>query len=239
MTAQVQTQTHDVFAIAAKALQSAEAYMAQHDKIEKAFATLEAEQERMAQEHKDVLATAGNAEASRLLGETPAISPKKIDASLMRVRDQQDRMDAAKQGLSEKKRALFAELETQAESTNSALSELTRTIERELDEELQAAAEKINGIVNRYYALYSGSHYGSLYKRQVFEMKIPSLVDGRNLFCEPARYHPRSSEVVAAAWKEDKEAFALHERISPLGLLNRKLRSMEESFLDRGGLASL
>ena len=239
MTAEEQMKAQKLFPSTEKVFKAAEAYIAQYDKVEKAFAALYIEQEKMAQEHKEVLAAAGNAEASRLLGETPAIDPKTLDADLMRVRDQQDRMAAAKRGLEEKKRALFVELESQAAEANQALSSLTRSIEYELNEELKQAVEQVVSVVNRYYALYSGSHYVSLYKRDIFEMQIPSLVNGQNLFRQPARYHVRTGEVLSAFWKEDEVAVKLHERINPMGHLNRKLQSMEKSFLDGGGLASL
>ncbi len=243
MTADVQTQqkhdTQKLFSIAEKTLKAAEAYLDQHRKLDEAFVALEVEREKMEQEHKEILTVAGSAEASRLLGETPAISPKTLDASLMRVRDQQGRMVAAKQGLSEKKHAMFATLESQAEEVNVTLSGLARSIEHDLNEELKQAVAQINSIVNRYYALYSAARYGSLYKRQVFEMKIPSLVDGENLFREPARYHVRTNEVLASAWKDDEAAVKLHERVAPIGTINQRLQSMEKSFLDRGGLTAL
>ncbi len=238
MTVEEQTQSQKLFTSTAKAFKAAEAYLAQLDKVEKAFAALDIEEEKMAREHKDVLAAAGSAEASRLLGEAPDTDPETLNADLMRVRDQQDRMAAAKRGLQEKKRALFADLESQAEAANRALSKLTRGIEYDLNEELKQAVGQVVSIINRYYALYSGSHYISLYKRDIFEMQIPSLVNGQNLFKPPASYHVRTSEVLAAPWKKDEAAAHLYERINQMGLFNRKLQSMEKSFLDKGGLAA-
>jgi hypothetical protein len=216
-----------------KALKSAETYLTQHKKLEEAFTALDAEKEKMEKEHTDVLASAGNVEASRLLGEElTGDTAQNLDGNLMKVRDQQDRLAAARSALEARKKALFGQLSAQSSAANRALSDLTRTIEQELNEELTQAVNQITAIVNRYYALYSGSHYGSLYKRDVFEMRIPSLTDGRNLFKEPARYHPRTDEVVASAWKDDPEAVKLCEQIDGLGRTNQVLQRMEKQMLD-------
>lgn len=217
----------------AKAFKSADAYLTQHKKLEEAFAALDAEKEKMENEHKGVLAAAGNVEASRLLGEEmTGDATQNLDGDLMKVRDQQDRLAAARNALEARKKALFGQLSAQASAANQALSNLTRAVEQELNEELIQAVNQVTAIVNRYYALYDGSHYGSLYKRDVFEMRIPSLTDGSNLFRQPVRHHVRTHEVLASAWKDDPEAVKLSEQIDVLGKTNQALQLMEKRMLD-------
>jgi hypothetical protein len=227
-------ETQKQLSISAKIFKAADAYLAQHRKLAEAFTILEAEKEKTEKEHKDFLATAGNLEASRLLGEVTGDDSRNLDSSLMKVRDQQDRLVAAKNALEARKKALFDQLETQAGAANQSLGDLAKMVERDLDEELVQIVQEVMAVVNRYYALYSGSRYISLYKREVFEMNIPSLINGENLFKAPVRHHVRTHEVLSSTWNNDPEAVRLHEQLQGLGQTNLILQRMEKDMLDAG-----
>lgn len=224
--------TKEQLSATVEVFKAADAYLAQQKKVEDAFIALKEEQDKIEKEHKALRASAGSIEASRLLGETEGIDTASLNDSLLQMRDQQDRLIAAWDALEERKKVLAEQLTVQAAATNRALSDLTNMIRAELNEEMTKAVKQLTAIVNRYYALYSGSHYGSLYHREVFEMEIPSLVDRKNLFQPPVRHHPRTHEVLGSAWRDDPDAVQLHDQLDALGRTNQLLQHMEKQMLD-------
>ena len=133
-------ETQKQYAATLKAFKAADTYLAQHRKLEEAFAALEVEREKVEKGHKAFLVTAGNLEANRLLGEMAEGDTKNLDAGLMQMRDQQDRLIAAKEALQERKKALFAQLEEQTHAAGRALTDIANALREELNDELKDVA---------------------------------------------------------------------------------------------------
>jgi hypothetical protein len=90
--------------------------------------------------------------------------------------------------------------------------------------------------MNRLYAFYNATGIAKS-KSSIFEMKIPSITQSRNLFEEPARFHPRHGDVVESKWRSDPNAMQLYERLKGMGACYEKLRRMERDAYKRSKAA--
>ncbi|MGE0190134.1 MAG: hypothetical protein AB7Q04_12725 [Steroidobacteraceae bacterium] len=210
-------ETEKQFAATLKAFKPIEAYIAQKKKIAAAFEALEEKVARTEAEHKSFLQKAGALEAKRLLGEANDADAQVLDTDLIAVRDQQDRLAAAHQALELQQEELDRQVKLLHEAAGQAIGDLRRMFEADLDQEMQQAASMLTSAVNRLYAFRTATGT-SLPSREIMHMKIPSLVDGTNLFQEPARFHPHDNRVIEAGWEKDKDAKALHDRLRALGI---------------------
>ncbi len=200
-----------------KAFKPIEAYIAQKKKIAAAFEALEEKVTRTGAEHKSFLQKAGELEAKRLLGEASDADAVVLDTDLITIRDQQDRLTAARQALELQQIELDGQVKPLYKAAGQAIGDLRRTIEADLDQELQQAATTITSIINRLYAFRTATGIG-LPRREIMDMKILSVVDGTNLFQEPARFHPHDNRVIEAGWEKDKDAKALYDRLQVFGI---------------------
>jgi hypothetical protein len=118
------------------------------------------------------------------------------------------------------------------EAAGQAIGDLRRVIETDLDQEMRQAASMLTSIVNRLYAFRHATGIG-LPSREIMDIKIPSVVDGSNLFQEPARFHPRNDSVIEAVWEKDKDAKALHDSLQAFGvaynILHRDERRVDDA----------
>ncbi|TAH37801.1 MAG: hypothetical protein EYC62_00805 [Alphaproteobacteria bacterium] len=226
-------ETQKQYAATLKIFKAADAYISQHRKVDEAFAALEVERQAMEKGHKEFLATAGHIEARRLLGETTEADSQQVSAGLLQVRDQQDRLAAARSALEERKKTLSAQIEAQAEAANGSLSDLSSAIAKEMDEELRRIVENLNSFAARCYAIYSGTHYDSWRNRDMFSLRINSLESGGNIFEDPT--HGKRLEEGAEPvpqWTLDPSAMKIYEQLRDLGQTNRTLQRMEREMLD-------
>ncbi len=225
-------ETQKQIAATIKAFKPIEAYIAQKKKIAAAFDALEEKVARTGAEHKSFLQKAGALEAKRLLGEASDADAQVLDTDLIAVRDQQDRLSAARQALELQQDELDRQVKPLYEAAGQAIDDLRRVIEADLDQEMQQAAATLTSIVNRLYAFRNATGIG-LPSREIMDMNIPSVIDGTNLFQEPARFHPRNDSVVEAAWEKDKDAKALHDSLQALGvaysILHRDERRVDDA----------
>jgi hypothetical protein len=210
-------ETQKQIAATLKAFKPIETYIAQKKKISAAFEALEEKVARTGAEHKSFLQKAGALEAKRLLGEASDADAQVLDTDLIAVRDQQDRLSAARQALELQQAELDRQVKPLYEAAGQAIGDLRRVIEADLDQEMRQAASMLTSIVNRLYAFRHATGIG-LPSREIMDMKIPSVVDGTNLFQEPARFHPRNDSVVEAAWEKDADAKALHDSLQAFGI---------------------
>lgn len=224
-------ETEKQFTTALKAFKPIEAYIAQQRKIDQAFAALEEKSTRTHADHKAFLQKAGTLEAKRLLGEVSDTDAQVLDTDLIAVRDQQDRLSAARQALELQKAELDRQARPLYDQAAQTLSNLKRTLEVELDQEVRQAAAMINSAVNRLYAFCHATGMDNL-KQGVTDIKIPSLVDGENLFQKPTRYHPIRNTLVEAPWENDKDAKALYDRLQNFGIAYNILRRDERRIDD-------
>lgn len=222
----MKSETEKQFAVALKAFKPIEAYIAQQRKIDQAFAALEEKSAKTQADHKAFLQKAGTLEAKRLLGEVSDADAQVLDTDLIAVRDQQDRLSAARQALELQKAELDRQVKPLYDQAVRALSDLKRTLEAELDQEVRQAAATINSVINRLYAFCDATSIASL-KQDMLDVKIPSPIDGENLFQKPARYHPLHNTLVEAPWENDKDAKALHDRLQNFGIAYSILRRDE------------
>jgi hypothetical protein len=209
-----------------KAFKPIEAYIAQKKKIAAAFEALEEKVTRTGAEHKSFLQKAGMLEARRLLGEANDADAVVLDTDLIAIRDQQDCLTAARQALELQQVELDGQVKPLYEAAGQAIGDLRRTIEADLDQELQQAATTISSIINRLYAFRTATGIG-LPRREIMDMKILSVVDGTNLFQEPARFHPHDHRIIDEAWEKDKDAKALYDSMQALGIAYNLLRRDE------------
>lgn len=225
-------ETQKQIAATLKAFKPIEAYIAQKKKIVAAFEALEEKVARTGAEHKSFLQKAGALEAKRLLGEASDADAQVLDTDLITVRDQQDRLSAARQALTLQQAELDRQVKPLYEAAGQAIGDLRRIIEADLDQEMRQAASMLTSIVNRLYAFRHATGIG-LPSREIMDMKIPSVVDGTNLFQEPARFHPRNDSVIEAAWEKDKDAKALHDSLQAFGvaysILHRDERRVDDA----------
>lgn len=226
-------ETQKQYAATLKAFKTADAYISQHRKVDEAFTALEVEREAMEKGHKEFLATAGHIEARRLLGETTDADTQQVSAGLLQVRDQQDRLAAARSALEERKKTLSAQIEAQAEAANKSLSDLSRALAKEMDEELRGIVDKLNGFAARCYAIYSGTHYDSWRDRELLGLRINSVETGQNIFEDPSRgKRVEEGGEPVSQWTLDPSAMKMYEQLRDLGQTNRALQRMERQMLD-------
>lgn len=225
-------ETQKQIAATLKAFKPIEAYIAQKKKIAAAFDALEEKVARTGAEHKSFLQKAGALEAKRLLGEASDADAQVLDTDLIAVRDQQDRLSAARQVLELQQAELDHRVKPLYEAAGQAIGDLRRVIETDLDQEMRQAASMLTSIVNRLYAFRHATGIG-LPSREIMDIKIPSVVDGSNLFQEPARFHPRNDSVIEAVWEKDKDAKALHDSLQAFGvaynILHRDERRVDDA----------
>lgn len=224
-------ETQKQFTAVLKAFKPIEAYIAQKRKIAAAFEALEEKVTRTEAEHKSFLQKAGALEAKRLLGETSDADAQMLDTDLIAVRDQQDRLTAARQALELQQAELDLQIKPLCEAAGQAIGDLRRTFDAELDQEIQQAVLMLTSAVNRLYAFRIATGT-SLPSREIMDLKIPSVVDGTNLFHPPVRLHPHDNRVIEAGWEKDKDAKALHDRLQTFGvsysILNREARRVDD-----------
>lgn len=225
-------ETQKQLAATVKAFKPIEAYIAQKKKIAAAFEALEEKIARTGAEHKSFLQKAGALEAKRLLGEASDADAQTLDTDLIAVRDQQDRLSAARQALELQRAELDRQVKPLYGAAGQAIGDLRRAIEAELDQEMRQAASMLTSAVNRLYAFHAATNAG-LPPRAIMDMKIPSPVDGTNLFQEPARFHPIDNRIIQSAWEDDMDAKALHDRLEAFGtaynILRRDERRVDEA----------
>lgn len=229
----MKTETQKQYAVTLKAFKSANAYLAQHRKVDDAFTALEAEKETVEKGHKEFLAAAGHIEARRLLGEATEADTQQVSASLLQVRDQQDRLSAAKAALTERRKVLADQAEMQAQAALSSLTELSNALQKEIDAELTEAVDRLNSVAARCYAIYHSTGFDSWRDRDMIGLRINSLESGENLFRDPSR--ERRTETggePVAQWRLDPDAAKLHEQLVELGHTHKALQRMERQVLD-------
>lgn len=219
-------ETQKQFNATVKAFKPIEAYIAQKKKIAAAFDALEEKVVKTGAEHKSFLQKAGTLEAKRLLGEASDADAQVLDTDLIAVRDQQDRLTAARQALELQQAALDRQVKPLYEAAGQAIGDLRRIIEADLDQEMRQAASMLASAINRLYAFYTATGIG-LPSRALMDIKIPSVVDGANLFHAPARFHPHDHRVIDEAWSKDIEAKSLHDSLQALGIAYNILRREE------------
>ena len=202
-------------------------YLERVQKTNEAFAALDAKVQKAAEDHKNALRVAGDLEAKRLLGETTSKESKALDVSLTEIRDQQDRLQAAASALELQKKELESEARKYSDSASKALTQLEKAVVAELNEELTQAARQVTSVINRLYALYDGTNLPRKYGRDVFDMRIPSLLNNENLFKQPVRLHPSDGDIVDAPWRKDSAAVQIKDDLTPLGNTYRQLQRLE------------
>ena len=212
-----------------KAFKPVEAYQQQQEKMAKAFEALDAKIAKTEQEHKAFLQKAGSVEAKRLLGETSDAEAETLDMSLISIRDQQDRLAAARQSLTLQKDELDQQIKALHEQAIGTLSELKNTLIAELDQDMRQAAALITSAVNRMYAFSQATGIGSVGDK-LLGIVIPSLSDGANLFQQPVFHHPIHQAVIRSWWDSDREAMALHDRLRDFGIAYRVISRDERHF---------
>lgn len=203
------------------------AYLERVQKTNEAFTALDIKVKKAAEDHKNALRVAGDLEAKRLLGETTSKESKALDVSLTEIRDQQDRLQAAATALELQKKELESEARKYSDAASNALTQLEKAVIAELNEELTQAARQITSVISRLYALYDGTNLPRKYGRDVFEMRIPSLLNNDNLFRQPVRLHPRDGDIVQATWRSDPAAVQIKDDLIPLGIIYRQLQRLE------------
>lgn len=219
-------ETEKQFAATIKAFKPIDAYIVQQRKIEQAFIALEDKNTKAQADHKAFLQKAGMLEAKRLLGEVSNADAQVLDTDLIAVRDQQDCLTAARQALELQQVELDRQVKPLYKAAGQAIGDLRRTIEADLDQEMRHAAAMLTSTVNRLYAFRTATGIG-LPRREIMDMKIPSVVDGTNLFQEPARFHPHDHRVIDEVWENDKDAKALYDRLQTFGITYNILRRDE------------
>jgi len=219
-------ETEKQMAATLKAFKPIEAYLQQQKKLTAAFDALDEKVARTEQDHKTFLQKAGALEAKRLLGEVSDAEAETLDTGLTQIRDQQDRLTAARQALALQKAELDKQIRPLYDQAAHSLTQLKRAIEVELEQEMQQAVVKITAAVNSLYALYSATGMG-MPSRDIMGIKIPSLLDGTNLFQEPVVFHPLNNDVVRSYWDSDADAKALHEKLRDFGVAYSALRRDE------------
>ena len=152
--------TEKQIAATIKAFKPIEAYLQQKKKLSDAFAALEAKVAKTEEDHKVFMQKAGAREAQRLLGEANDADASSLDAGMLEIRDQRDRLEAARQALSLQQNTLTAQSADLLNQASQALSTLAKVVEADLNEELRQAALQVSSIVNKLYAFSTATHFG-------------------------------------------------------------------------------
>lgn len=208
------TESQKQQAEARKVFKDAGAYLEKLQKLKDAFDKLDAKRVSAKAYHQTVLAEAGHAEAKRLLGETSMGEPEPV-VNLTEIRDGREKLEAAEDDLRQLQNALEDQVFNQTAVANSALNKLANTISDELNEELEEVAARLTSVMNRLYAVSTGTRLSHLFKREFYDIQIPSLQGDRNLYVPPVRHNPLDAYVFASAWRDDPEAAKLYEMLRP------------------------
>jgi hypothetical protein len=208
-----------------KIFKDASVYLQQAQRLKEAFEMLDEKRELAKAYHEAALAEAGKAEAKRLLGETVEGEAEPI-INLTQFRDGREKFSAAENDLCLQQTALEDQIFNQATLASSSLQKLAGRLSEELNEELEEAAARLTSVANRLYALSSSTRLSHLFKHDLYDVKIPSLLQDRNLYIPPVRHNPVDGYQFSAAWREDAEAVKLYELMQPFSTTYRTLQQM-------------
>jgi len=224
----MKTITQKQLAATQKAFKPILTYLEQQQKLAAAFKALTDKKAAFETERQAIIRQAGTLEAQSLLGDSTPEGEQAVAVNLSSLRERQERLQAAEEALQQQRSELEQQLPAQLESMTALLFELSEAYRTELEDELQQTVAQMNSIIFRLYALHDGIGVVHGYVRSIFEMSIPSLLDGsNNLFRRPIDTHVLRNHVVAEAWKTDNAAVNLSEQLKLFKDSKYKLQQLE------------
>lgn len=222
------SETEKLMIATLKACKPVEAYLEKRRKVGDAFEALEVKIQKAEEDQKTFLRNAGAIEAKRLLGEATEEEEQDLDAAMTHARDRKDRLEAARDALTLQQRTLNEQLDGHQETFGLALSKLQQAVLQELNEELKQAVRQVGLAIYKLYAFNAACGVGG-YRKEIYEMFIPSMTGRENLFEWPVRFHPRTNEITKEQWKDAPEAVKIHERLNIIGQCRRQMDSIERN----------